>query len=73
MGKRKKNIICLLAFLDKTGGRDDEPEFDEQGHPLTRAMPSLESLKAGIELGRMPVRVARRMAQDILRKWLVKY
>ena len=73
MGKTEKNIRILLDFLDATGGRHSEPAFDEKGQPLMRSRPSLESLKGGIELGRMPVRVARRMAQDILKNWLVKY
>lgn len=72
-GKTKKNVECLLKFLDTTGGRKTEPAFDEAGQPLTRSMPSLESLKGGIESGRMPVRVARRVAQDILKSWSVKY
>lgn len=73
-GKTKKNVECLLKFLDATGGREDVPDFDEAGQPLTRSHPSLSSLKGGIELGRMPVRVARRMAQDILKSsWSVKY
>lgn len=72
-GKTDEKVTWLLAFLDSTGGRKAEPEFDEKGQPLTRAMPSLESLKGGVELGRTPVRVARRMAQDVLSAWSVKY
>lgn len=73
-GKTEKNVKILKSFLDATGGREDEPDFDEAGQPLTRSRPSLSSLKGGIELGRMPVRVARRMAQDILKSsWSVKY
>ena len=73
VGKTKRNIDLLLNFIDSTGGRKTEPDFDENGQPLTRSMPSLESLKAGIELGRMPTRVARRMAQDVLTAWAVRY
>lgn len=72
-GKTEKNIGILLDFLGATGGRKTEPAFDEKGQPLTRSGASLESLKGGVELGRMPTRVARRMVQDILRSWSVKY
>lgn len=70
-GKTKQNIDVLLAFLDSTGGNDLEPDFNEKGEPLTRAFPSLSTLKGGITLGRMPIRVARRMAQGILKDWQV--
>lgn len=73
MGKTEKNIGILLKFLDFTGGRMVEPAFDEKGQPLTRSGASLESLKAGIELNRMPIHVARRMAQEILASWSVEY
>lgn len=73
-GKTEKNIRVLLSFLDATGGRKVEPDFDEQGQPLTRVGASLSSLKGGIELKRTPIRVARRMAQGILTDdWSVKY
>lgn len=72
-GKTEKNIRVLLDFLESTGGRKAEPAFDEKGQPLTRSGVSLESLKGGVELGRMPTRVARRMAQEILAAWSVKY
>lgn len=72
-GKTEENIQALRALLDATGGREDEPCYDEIGQPLTRSQPSLASLKGGLELNRMPVRVARRMAQDILTTWLGKY
>lgn len=72
-GKTPKNIRVLLEFLEATGGRKVEPAFDEKSQPLTRSGASLESLKGGIEYGRMPVRVARRMAQDILTAWRVEY
>ena len=71
-GKTEENIRALRALLDATGGRKAEPDFDEVGQPLTRSHPSLSSLKGGIELGRMPLRVARRMAQDILGSWSEK-
>lgn len=70
--KNVENVEYLLAFLDETGGRKAEPAFDA-GRPLVRAQSSLASLKGGTEYGRMPVRVARRMAQDILTAWQVKY
>lgn len=72
-GKTEKNVAYLLAFLDETGGRKAEPAFDERGRPLTRAGASLESLKGGLEFNRMPIRVARRMAQEILASWSVEY
>lgn len=72
-GKAEKNIRVLLEFLEATGGRKTEPAFDEEGHPLVRSGASLETLKGGIELGRMPIRVARRMAQDILTAWSIRY
>lgn len=71
-GKTEKNLQVLKAFLDATGGQEAEPAVDESGWPLTRALPSLETLKGGVELGRMPLRVARRMAQDLLRSWSEK-
>ncbi|MCZ3493546.1 hypothetical protein L2829_00120 [Lactobacillus gasseri] len=72
-GKTEENVKALWDFLDATGGRKVEPAFDEDGRPLTRSHPSLSALKGGLELNRMPVRVARRMAQDILTTWLGKY
>ncbi|MFR0595397.1 hypothetical protein [Limosilactobacillus mucosae] len=72
-GKTKLNIDVLLAFLDSTGGRSPEPAFDENGVPLTRSLPSLATLKGSVTLGRMPILVARRMVQEILKDWQIQF
>lgn len=73
VGKTNSNVAILLEFLDKTGGRKPEPAFDETGWPLTRQGASLSSLIGGVKFERLPIRAARRMAQEILEGWSIKY